>query len=335
MKIGVAYRAAAVACSALCVALAACSGAGGPATTASPAQPLLAPVGANGVLPHGATLWHVNVGGNRDDNAFNTLNFFTDTITIDEGDSIEWTTQGEIHTVTFFGRRTTPIIPIFKRYGDGTYNGEFYQSSGFMVTGQTYTLKFTKAGTFPYQCLLHGPVMAGTVIVQRAGTPYPHPQSYYDQQGKAELTRELDAAVGSLDEFPYTDGGTQLALGISPGLNTAPMSHSTVLRFLDADNVTPNSVVTIARGTTLTWTDLTSNEPHTVTFPIVGHVPPPGENPFGPPSGGTTYDGKHPRNSGALFPGQSYSLTFTAKGTFKYYCLFHDDFGMIGTVVVK
>ena len=335
MKTGVPARALAAMCSALfAVVLAACSGAGGPATT-SPTQPLIGPVGSSGVRPAGATTWFVNVGGNRDDNAFNALNFFNDTITIDEGDSIQWTTQGEIHTVTFFGRRTQPIIPIFKRYGDGTYNGQFYQSSGFMVSGQTYTLKFTKAGTFQYQCLLHGPVMAGTVIVQRAGTPYPHPQSYYDQQGKAELTRELDAAIGSLDEFPYTDGGTHLALGISPGLNTAPMSPSTVLRFLDSDNVTPNSVVTITRGTTLTWTDLTSNEPHTVTFPIAGHVPPPGENPFGPPSGGSTYDGKHPRNSGALFPGQSYSLTFTAKGTFKYYCLFHDGFGMIGTVVVK
>ncbi len=314
------------------LALAACSGAGGPAT---PAQPLIAPVGASGVRPHGATLWFVNVGGNRDGNAYNALNFFNDTITIDEGDSVQWTVQGEIHTVTFFGRRTTPIIPIFKRYGGSTYNGEFYDSSGVLVTGQTYTLKFTKAGTFQYQCLLHGPIMSGTVIVQPAGTPYPHPQSYYDQQGKAELNRELDAAVGSVDEFPYADGGTSLAVGISPGLNTAPMSPSTVLRFLDADTVTPHSVVTINRGTTLTWTNLTSNEPHTVTFPIAGHTPPPGENPFGPPSGGTTYDGKHPRNSGPMFPGQSYSLTFTAKGTFTYYCLFHDDFGMIGTVVVK
>jgi plastocyanin len=40
-------------------------------------------------------------------------------------------------------------------------------------------------------------------------------------------------------------------------------------------------------------------------------------------------------NSGPLFPGQSFSLTFTVKGTFTYYCLVHDALGMLATVTVK
>jgi plastocyanin len=37
-----------------------------------------------------------------------------------------------------------------------------------------------------------------------------------------------------------------------------------------------------------------------------------------------------------LFPGQSYSLTFTKAGTYIYFCLFHANTeGMIATLVVQ
>jgi plastocyanin len=38
-------------------------------------------------------------------------------------------------------------------------------------------------------------------------------------------------------------------------------------------------------------------------------------------------------NSGTIGPGQSFSFTFTAAGTYQYHCTFHQ--GMVGSVVVQ
>ena len=135
-------------------------------------------------------------------------------------------------------------------------------------------------------------------------------------------------------QFPYAPGGPHLAAGISFGLNHAPPASSTVVRFLDAPNTGQNTV-TVALGTTVTWTNLSNNFPHTVTFGKAGQ-PFPKLNPFAPPSGGPTYDGSTITNSGVIPPGASYALTFTKQGTFIYHCLFHDDTeNMIGTVIVQ
>jgi plastocyanin len=278
--------------------------------------------------------WQLMAGGNRGGEAFQALNFFSDTITIDEGDSVTWTNGGNAHTITFFAGWKKPRQPIGAPYGGSTYDGKVYTSSGFTAPGQTYTLTFPKAGTYPYSCIFHGPEMAGVVIVQPAGTAYPHPQSYYTSQGNAEMNRELDGAVGSLDEFPFADGGTTLAAGIAPGLAQNAPTHSTVLRFVDGDSL-GSGTITVPVGTTITWSNQSNNEPHTVTFPRPGHTPPPWLTPGHAPIGGPTYDGSHLTDSGAFFPGQSYSLTFTATGDFTYYCLFHDFVGMIGTVKVQ
>jgi len=189
-------------------------------------------------------------------------------------------------------------------------------------------------------CLFHPPEMVGVVTVQRAGTPYPHSQGFYSGQGLAEANDQLAAAQASVRAFPYHDGGTTLTAGIAPGLATGAPSFSTVLRFLDEDRLGPDgtsNTVTIPVGTTLTWVDQSNNEPHTVTFPPVGQGPP-GGDPFMPGTGpliGQTYDGTTLVNSGPLFPGQAFSLTFTKAGRFAYFCLIHDFIGMDGVVVVR
>jgi len=310
------------------------SGTGGQAGV----QPLAPSLGqtATQVKPDFPLLWTVIAGENARHQGYQGLDFYTDNITIDSGDSVQWTVGGNAHTITFFGRRSSPLKPINNRYGGTTYDGNVYTSSGVMFPGQTYTLRFTKPGTYPYECLFHDPEMAGTITVQPKGTPYPHSQSYYNQLGRAEASGHLQAAIDSVSEFPFTNHGTTLAAGIAPGLNNAPPSNSTVLRFLDTKFADPqSSTVTIPVGTTLTWVNVSNNEPHTVTFPKAGHAPPPGKDPFAPPSGGSDYDGKHLTNSGPMFPGQVYTLTFTAKGTFTYFCLFHYPLGMIGTVIVQ
>ena len=39
-------------------------------------------------------------------------------------------------------------------------------------------------------------------------------------------------------------------------------------------------------------------------------------------------------NSGDIPPGEVYSATFTVPGTYKYFCMHHEDDGMLGTVIV-
>ncbi|HEY8490743.1 MAG TPA: plastocyanin/azurin family copper-binding protein [Dehalococcoidia bacterium] len=85
-------------------------------------------------------------------------------------------------------------------------------------------------------------------------------------------------------------------------------------------------------GDTVTWT-VGSGEFHTVTFLSGGPRPPlvipapDGGVQFNPvavsPAGGPMYNGTGFVNSGLLFQGQTFSLTFTAPGDFTYVCLIH------------
>lgn len=231
----------------------------------------------------------------------------------------------------------TPPPPVAT--GGNIVDGTAFVSSAVLGPGQKYTLTFPKAGTYVYFCLLHPPEMTGKVIVQPAGTPYPKSQGFYTGQGNKSENSILSDAQGALKLFPFTPGGATLAAGISPGLSNLPPSQAAVWRFLDDSNL--GSTVTVPLGTTITWINESNNEPHTVTFPIAGQpLPPLPGDPFTPPIGGPNYDGTSLVNSGPFgtavgFPGNSYSLTFTARGTFQYFCLFHDDFGMEGTVIVK
>lgn len=282
--------------------------------------------------------WAIQAGGSNQNEAVQALQFYPASITIDAGDSITWQfPAGEPHTVTFLGPKTSPPPPtdpsVPAPAGGSTYDGSTYTSSGFVLGGKSYTLTFTKPGTYKYYCLIHGE-MAGTVVVQNAGAKYPQSQSQISSAIGSGVAADLATISNSATQFPYTSGGTHLALGISPGLGAGPPTVGSVMRFLDGPAITDTSV-TISVGSTLTWTNLDSNNPHTVTFAPAGQTFPT-MDPFSPPSGGNTYDGSALVNSGPMFGGQSFSLTFTKAGTYTYHCLFHDDTeNMIGTVVVQ
>lgn len=104
------------------------------------------------------------------------LRFLDDTttngnITIPVGTTLTWTNESNNvpHTVTF------PILgqqpsgpPDQPPAGGSTYDGTVFTNSGVMIPTTTYSLTFTKAGTYTYYCLFHdGPTgMIGTVTVQ-------------------------------------------------------------------------------------------------------------------------------------------------------------------------
>ncbi|HEX6551683.1 MAG TPA: plastocyanin/azurin family copper-binding protein [Ktedonobacteraceae bacterium] len=72
--------------------------------------------------------------------------------------------------------------------------------------------------------------------------------------------------------------------------------------------------IQVVFGTTVTWTNQ-DTVPHTVILsPVV-------------------ISSSDNWESGLLSPGQSFSYTFTSRGTFKYYCSQHPS-EMIGTVIV-
>lgn len=297
--------------------------------------------GSNTIAPPNQSApmnWSVQAGGSDQNEALQALQYYPATITIDEGDTVTWRyPAGEPHTVTFLGPKTAPPPPndpsVPSPAGGSTYDGTTYTSSGFMLLGKTYALTFPKAGTYTYYCLIHGE-MVGKVIVQPAGTPYPATVGSVIQQIPAGVSADLKSASDAVSQFPYAVGGPHLAVGMSSGLGTPPLTNASVVRFLDGDKLS-DTTVTVAVGTTVTWTNLDSNLPHTVTFPPAGQQLPQ-MAPFSPPSGGTTYDGSTLVNSGPLFGGQSFSLTMTKAGTYTYDCLFHDDTeGMVGTIVVQ
>ena len=83
--------------------------------------------------------------------------------------------------------------------------------------------------------------------------------------------------------------------------------------------------VTIKAGDTVKWTN-PHNISHTVTFdPSKAAAK---ENAVLPA-------GVEPFDSGPVEEEGTFSHTFTAKGTYKYVCVYHEAMGMVGTVIVS
>ncbi len=123
------------------------------------------------------------------------MRFSTDNLTINQGDSVAWTetSLGTPHTVTLASGGAEPdlntIVPqqngppniyfnpvaLIKQGGD-TYNGEGLYNSGFLWGTQvpipgsrSYSLTFSKPGTYEYYCILHDTMaMKGYITVLAA-----------------------------------------------------------------------------------------------------------------------------------------------------------------------
>jgi LPXTG-motif cell wall-anchored protein len=310
--------------------------------------------GALAAPARAATTWNVIVGGESADHALQAQAFLPTQITINQDDTITWTTGADfVHTVTFLSGGTAPpvvapegnlvIQPTATAFPSGgpSYDGTGFVNSGLLEgKGKTYSLTFTKAGTYDYLCLLH-PGMVGQVAVQAAGSAYPMTQAQIDAQASAELYDKLsranqDLQNSKLTSKPNPNGATSYTV-----VNGAGGNQASVLRFLPVD-------LTVKAGDSVTWLGNDPHEVHTVTFyNPAGKVPDfivPQPQASGPPKlvvphaapeNDTAVDSQDLYNSGLLLPGQSYTFTFPKPGTYTYVCVVHAPQAMFGKVVVE
>ncbi len=111
-----------------------------------------------------------------------TLNkMLPEVVYVSEDDTVEWLNNNhyEIHFVTFnkpeelqFFTETGDFNPAFMApTGGNTFNGTGFTNSGLIEAQGKYSLKFTKAGTYEYECYLHsGDKMKGKIVVAPKGS---------------------------------------------------------------------------------------------------------------------------------------------------------------------
>jgi plastocyanin len=335
----------------------------------------------------GTRVWRVRVAGMDEENQIDLQSFFPRAITINVGDAIffEFPTPPGFHTVTFLSGGEAPplIVPDSSAAtpaagspsgtpqlivnpeaafpsGRTTYDGTGFVNSGLDVVrlpgDPPFVLTFTEPGTYEYQCIPHGAVMKGTVVVQEAGSSLPEEQTAVDARGDDERAALIEEGLAAIAE--YTDAiATARADGttlweVSAG---AGEGQARVMRFLP-------EALEIKTGDTVRWVNRSRGEPHTVTFLADGVEQPEDifiePQPEGPPKivqnpqtlfpqGGNLPIGEGYVNSGFLgeldgqpLPGgAAFEVTFDATGEYPYYCVLHASGpkgpGMAGKITVS
>lgn len=276
--------------------------------------------------------WYVQAGTQSPNGAIMGMVYLPGTLTIDVGDSVVWVgNSAEPHTVTFNPQYPADNNPFAPATAGGAFNGARYVNSGAMtnlpqsVTGfpsaHSFSLTFTRAGTFHYICLFH-PGMAGTVKVNPAGSAYPKTQRQINFASTIQSAR-IVASGYALMAREDARASNHLVFAGATDMNTG----ADVMRFM-------LPTVVIQAGQSVTFEN-PSMEPHTVTIGTEPASCPPEAGPSCD-MGSTTYSGgyfNHWLNPG-MAPDHSVTITFTKAGTYHYVCGLHDYMGMVGTVIV-
>jgi plastocyanin len=171
-------------------------------------------------MPDGSTKHHVEVGGMDMERNLEYQRFTPKTLTVKQGDSVEWSmSMPGFHTVTFGEEPELVIIepqpagppkqvinPMFFPAGGAVHTGTGYYNSGPMAGPgsppeagvQSYALKFAAPGRFEYICIPHYTLgMDGTIVVEAATGGVPGPGMPTTGSGDA-LNTALLAALLSL-----------------------------------------------------------------------------------------------------------------------------------------
>jgi plastocyanin len=297
------------------------------------------------------------VGAQSRDRGRQALAFLPNELWVHVGDSMTWTfVTDEKHTVTFL--KPGQIRPPFQAGCPGTtpdassYDGTQCLNSGPLLSGQSYTVNFPKAGNFRLVCLVHVD-MTGIIHVLDPSETLPRDEAFYDRQvrqDRSELLSDASLLEGRAIATAERTAENEASAGISEIVaTTGGGSHSAaVMRFLRGTTI-------VRVGDTVEWTNLGPTVNHTITFGIE-----PSDPITAPPSPGVVTDtdgalhaviGSPTDNvhSGLLRPAPEervglaqslpgitrFRVTFTSPGIFHYICALHDDLGMVGTVIVQ
>jgi plastocyanin len=330
----------------------------------------------------------VDVGGHGFKGAprnLQALAFVRDLTTVHVGDTVRFRILGGlIHTVTFVpdgqaapalarpdpahpvsgvsdaagapfwfdGQPQTVIDPrVSARVGAGSVTGRRYLNSGIPASeakGETYSLRFPKAGRFDFLCLVH-PGMQGIVKVVRrsARVPTAAQDAAAKRREIARIVRQASAAA----KRPVPAGTVDVG--------------RTGSRFTINAMLPSTTTVTAGQSVTFTMAGQSALEIHTVTLgpeavtsavqkaldaPVPGTGTPPtigfdplASFPSDPPPALPAYTGANHGNgylnSGFLDanprspPPVSTTVTFATAGTYHFECTVHAN--MHGTVVVR
>jgi plastocyanin len=199
--------------------------------------------------------------------------------------------------------------------------------------------------TYQFFCMFHRD-MTGFITVLPLGSQLPSTDA--QNQVRAQTAMEADLARGrralAKASRDADDNHVAAGLGIS---SIQRFGAVDILRFAPA-------TIEINAGESVTWMNEDINAPHTVTFgaEISG---PPGAPPGFLPYGGSTISSTSAQvnsgflisqelidyvNAASLFPPgfvvtRQVTFTFPKAGTYHYFCALHDNFGMLGTVIVR
>ena len=271
--------------------------------------------------------------------------FFTDPETEEIDESAECPTDGEPQPA-FTGRQ-------------GLYNSGFIPPDG--EDANTFVLPVAKdaePGTYWYYCNYHWTHMSGTVEVVEPGTPIPS-QDEVNRQARKEIEEDAQIALAKLEE---AEGAEEVES--SAGKLELPLAgREADEEYAVIINEFLPTKIEAKVNQPVTWTF--DGIDHTVSFNVPKYFPvftvdddgtvewnPKSYEPVGwdvprrpEDTGGEEdpeprkvdvgkWDGKGGfRSSGALSPGESFTLTFTRTGTYAYACVLHPQ--MVGTVTVK
>ncbi len=150
----------------------------------------------------------------------------------------------------------------------GDYDGSHLINSGVLGRGQSFSLTFSKTGSFPYLCALHERVMRAVVEVVEPGTTGITTQQEADAMAAAHMPQHLL----ELDEI-MTTRNTARQDEAADGASTWHVRAGTTgsSGHLHIDAFLPERL-NVRQGDTVTW-KVDHDVPHTVTFPEPGAPP--------------------------------------------------------------
>jgi plastocyanin len=239
-----------------------------------------------------------------------------------------------------------------------TYDGATYVNSGEMSTrprladmpkNDTFSVTFTKPGTYRYYCLFHRPHMVGTIEVVPVSAADVPDQAEIDRRAKAEMDHLLAMIEKATEQTK--------AVRSQPGPNDSTLWFVRAGGYeLDSGEHLGHSFdflpknLTIKAGDTVIWEAV---DAHTITF--IPAPPAPDifivkaqadayplliRNPkvFRPAKPAAVYDPVQHFNSAPIGQttrnGTSWALTFDQPGVYEYICALHHELGMKGTITV-